>query len=1017
MRGYYCRDMFEVSVLGPVEVRRDGVDVPVPSGRTTDVLVRLALDAGRPVPVDRLLDDVWQGEVGTSRNTLQSKVSQLRRALGGAEAVTAGPAGYTLNVDVEGVDALVVAELAAQASEARLSGDHETSKEAATSALARFRGDVLSGAGDAPWIHPHRTRLEQLRLGLVEDQLAARVALGGGSDVIADLTSLVDAHPLREGLWSSLITALYRSGRQAEALAAYTRVRTLLSDELGVEPGPGLRRLEEQILRQSPALGDREVVLLPPPGNLPSLVADLVGRTDDLATLDRLVADHRLVTITGTAGVGKTRTAIEVGRHLTASGGVWLVRLDAVADGRDVARAVEETLHVSGGQAALVDRLSSADAVLLLDNCEHVVDAVAGLVTGLLDAAPTLRVLATSQVALRLDGEVTHPLEPLTQADAAVLFVDRATRARATAVASDDDEAIQALCAALDGLPLAIELAAARVRSLSVQEVARRLDEHRFTLLRDPTSRAPQRRRTLGAAIGWSYDLLFPDDQRGLWALAVFAGGAPLPAVEHVLGVLGVPSGAALDVLDRLVERSLLTVEIGAGGSVRFRLLDSIRAFALDRLTAAGVEDVARFAHAQWWDREASMCRGLVRGPGQPDVLDVVRSDRANIDAALAWTSTHDPGMGLRTAVGFAWAWVVLGDGVAGSARLREALGAAGPDPDRALALDALLVAGWLEASAGNVSRAQTDLDQAGILVTAEDDSGRADLHLHLAFLRIQQGRPADVLGEAGAALALDRDLGRTWHVAASLLLCAYGSIMVGDTGAASASAQEALDLLTTLRDPWGLVHAGGILGAVAQAEHRFDDAAAALSAAAQESERSGFLGQAALHLARWGRVEQQRGNLDAAITTLERALAAAHRDGDQRIAATARTTLARILRARGEVVPALALLQLNEAWYDTAGGDGALLTRALLAALTQDVGVPGPNPSSVLDATTLAGDAEARLVVLDALARGALERGDVTDASRLLALADEQHETMRHVVDDADRIDAVAVRAAVTGS
>jgi predicted ATPase/DNA-binding SARP family transcriptional activator len=1006
-----------VAVLGPVEVRRDGEPVPVPGGKTTEVLVRLALDAGRPVRAERFIEDLWADAAGTGRNTLQSKVSQLRRALGDPGLVAAAGGGYLLDVEPANVDALVVHGAAESVTTARRAGRASAAAEAATEALRLFRGDVLADAGDGDWLQPHRARLEEVRLGLVEDRLAARVAVGSGGDVIGELEGLVEQYPLREGLWSSLITALYRTGRQADALAAYARVRGLLLDQLGVDPGPGLRSLEEQILQQSPALGadPARPVLTGGLGNLPALTSDLVGRADELATLRRQVGEHRLVTVVGSAGVGKTRTAIEVARGLEPAGGAWLVRLDGVDPSTSIPRVVAETLHVSGGEEMLADRFAGAESLLLLDNCEHVVEQVVTLVDRLLDAAPGLTVLATSQVPLGLDGEVVEGLEPLGLDDSTALFAGRATQHRHQFVLDEDNAAVvEEVCRALDGLPLAIELAAARVKSLSVQEIARRLDD-RFSLLRDPTSRSPERRRGLAGAIGWSYDLLFPDDQRGLWTLSVFAGGAPLAAAEHVLGALDVPAESAVDVVGRLADRSLVSVEVDGAGEVRYRLLDSIRAFARERLVEAGLEDAAAAAHAAWFAGVGDRCVAVIRGPGQPGCLAVVRAERANIDGALAWAATRDPLLGLRLAIGFGWTWVVLGDGVAGAARVRDAVTAAGRLAPAGAEAEALLLAGWLEASAGDVVRAQDDLDR--VLVLADrlgDERVRADATRHLAFLRIQQGRPQDVLAEASASLEVYRERGFTWEVAAGLLLAAYGSIMLGDTAGATAAAEEAVELLTPIGDSWGMVHARGMLGAIAQAEHRLDTAAIHLAGAAEESERLGFLGQAALHLTRLGRVEQQRGDPDAAIATLDRAIEAARRSGDLRIAATARVTLARILRSRGDDVVALALLEQTDRWYRTAGGGvGALLTRCLLASLSSavDPAAAGRRLETLLTEAQATEDHETALLATDALGRLAAERGDLDHAHHLLGAADVLHEGLRHVVDDDDRTDAHLAR------
>ena len=1008
--------MLTVAVLGPVEVRRDGDLVSVPSGKTTEVLVRLALEAGRAVRAEQVIEDLWADAASTGRNTLQSKVSQLRRALGDASLVSAASGGYALHVDRASVDALAVGDLAESVAAARQTGDQAAVVDAADEALALFRGEVLVDAGEGDWLAPHRARLEEIKLGLVEDRLAALVALGAGGEVIGELESLVEQHPLREGLWSSLITGLYRAGRQADALAAYARVRALLVEELGVDPGPALRSLEEQILLQSPALGGEAErrVLAGGIGNLPALTSELVGRTDELTALRDLLRDHRLVTVVGPAGVGKTRTAIELARGLRPAGGVWLVRLDAVDEATSVPRVVAETLEVSGGEAQLVDRFAGAEAVLLFDNCEHVVDAVADLVTRLLDGAAGLSVLATSQVPLGLPGEVVHVLDPLPPADAATLFGSRATSARRD-FAVDDESAVvvEEVCRALDGLPLAIELAAARVRSLSVQEIARRIED-RFTLLRDPTSRVPDRRHGLAAAIGWSYDLLFPDDQRGLWALSVFSGGAPLAAVEHVLGTLDVPPESAVDVVDRLVDRSLVGVDVAAGGEVRYRLLDSIRAFARARVGEAGLVDVAAAAHAGWFAGAADRCCADIRGPEQSACVALVRSERANIDSALAWTTGHEPLLGLRLAIGFGWTWVVLGDGATGAARVRDAVTAAGAQAPLGAQAEALLVAGWLEASAGDVELAQQDLDRVAELgTTLGDQHVMADVRRHTAFLRIQQGRPQDVLAETGASLVVYRDSGFTWETAASLVLAAYGSIMLGDTGSATAAAEESVGLLRPLADSWGMVHAEGMIGAIAQAEHRFDDAATALAGAAAESERLGFLGQAALHLTRLGRVEQQRGNPDGAAETLTRAMSAAQRSGDLRIAATARTTLARLMRASGDDVVAAALLEQTDRWYRTAGGgDGALLVRGMLAAIADDGDLDG-----VLAEARRTGDREAELVALDGLARRAETQDDRAAATRLLAEADELHAGLGHLVDEADRTDARWVRERVRQS
>ena len=882
--------------------------------------------------------------------------------------------------------------------------------------MALFRGDVLVDAGDGDWLHPHRTRLEELRLALLEDRAAARVELGGGGDLIAELELLTARHPLREGLWSSLVIALYRAGRQADALAAYRRVRRLLDVELGIEPGQRLRELESHILRQAAALapaGGHPPASQPSIGNLPALATPLVGRENDLATLADLLATRRLVTVVGPAGVGKTRTAIEAARALHPPGGVWLVRLDALDGDAPLARSLAESLQLAGGKQTLVDRLAGTPTVLLLDNCEHLLDPVAQLVDDLLARAPGLRVLTTSQAALGLDAETVHPLDPLSLDDSVTLFTERAARSRRTVGPEDGTaEAVRSVCASLDGLPLAIELAAARTRSLTVQDISRRLDD-RFTLLRDPAGRGPERRRALAGAIGWSYDLLFPDDQRGLWALATFAGGAPLAAAEHVLAALDVPATAAVDVVDRLVDRSVVTMEPDDGGGTRYRLLDSIRVFALDRLTEAGLHGTAQAAHAAWFALAADRAAATVRTSAQPGCVALARSERANLDAALAWSAEHDPQLGLRLAVGFGWTWVVLGDGVAGASRIRTALATAGPAADPERQATALLLAGWLEASAGNVEQAQQDLYAATALADRLDDPRlTADCDRHRAFLAIQQGRPAEVLAHSEPCVRTYRELGLPWETAAGLLLGAFGSIMVGDTGTAGRNAAETRDLLIPLDDSWGLVHAEGLLGAIATAEQRFDDAAGFLERAVSRSLALGFAGQAALHLTTLGRVRQRAGDQAAAVDLLGRAIEAASRAGDLRIAATARTHLARARRALGDPAAARELLEQNDHWYRGSGhGGGALLSRCLLAALraADDPASAAAALQAVLDEAGRAQDHEAQVLALDALAHHAARQSDRAAAEELLRSADRLAAHLRHVLDQADRIDAAA--------
>src|SRR4051812_11009478 len=350
--------MIAVSVLDAVELHRDGERVAVRGGKTTEVLIRLALEAGVMVRTERLIEDLWADEaVGTARNTLQTKVSRLRRALGDAALVTGTSAGYTLEVDPSAVDALEVLRLAAQISAFRSAGDPAAALETADAALAMFKGEILSGAGECDWVIPYRARLEEARLGLSEDGFAARLDLGAAGDVVGDLDRLVNEHPEREGLWSLLMIALYRDGRQADALATYQRARTWLADELGLDPGLLLQQLEQQILAHDASLGVPSSTMRrlgpdKPPGNLPSLTAELIGRDLEVAAVARLLESARLVEIVGPGGVGKTALAVATGRALSADGaapdGVWLARLETAVTAAEVNDTLVSALNVGG---------------------------------------------------------------------------------------------------------------------------------------------------------------------------------------------------------------------------------------------------------------------------------------------------------------------------------------------------------------------------------------------------------------------------------------------------------------------------------------------------------------------------------------------------------------------------------------------------------------------------------------------------------------------------------------------
>ena len=1029
-------------MLGPLEVIRDGQRVAVPGGKTSELVVRLALEAGAPVGADRLVDDLWAaGGRSTRRNTLQSKIAMLRRALGDPAAIVSRDGGYALAVEPPDVDAFAALAVVATAARLLAAGDDRRAADLCASTLKLYRGDVLQAAGDGEWVDPHRARLEEARAKLLEIQWDARLRLGDVADVVGELEAAVATYPYQESLWELLITALYRTGRQADALSTYQRVKRQLADDLGLDPRPQLQELEQRILVQDPSLdADSDAVVRVEGarsiGNLPSMTVELVGREPEVAALSDLLARERLVEVVGPGGIGKTAVAVAVGRRLASStdvragavaSGIWLARLETAATAHEVIDVLVGAVDGPGDEAALFERLKGTTDVVILDNCEHVIDAAAALAVRLLDAAPGLRILCTSQVSLDVDGEVVFELAPLALADAVELFTHRATAQRLSHTASADGDSVRELCRSLDGLPLAIELAAARTKTLSVEEISRRLDD-RFLVLSDPTSRRPERRRSLRSTIRWSYDLLFPDDQRGLWALATFAGGAPLPAVEFVLEALDVPAAAAIDVVGRLASRSLVIVEHEAAPpsrsaradsaplpTVRYRLLDSIRAFALEVMSDSDLSDRAKAAHSAWFARAAGLSTEGVRSRHQAEHLSFARTERANIEAAVNWSATHDPLLALDIVNGFGWAWVVLGDS-RGAQRIMTALRSAGSDAaqaqDRARGL---LLAAWIEASTDHLELARDHLTLATALSEeAHDADLQARCAYYLAYVVSHHGEFRRAMELTDQSRAIYDTLDRPWDQAANWLFAARAAISVGDQRRSVEAAEQVQHWLRVVEDPWLHVRGEAILGELARLQLRFDDAVLHLGRAAERSRQLGFKQTEAYQATSLGRAQCQAGDYDSGLATLQLALDKAQATGDVRLAALARVHLGRVLRAVGQTAAARTALEAATAWHRNAGGgEQAALGECLLAAMDGADHVPGAEERllRILDEARRHDDAPVEVFALDALARIAAATPDVSTARDRCADADRRLSAAAHFITDLDRTDAHWVR------
>ncbi|MGV9348045.1 BTAD domain-containing putative transcriptional regulator [Streptomyces spiralis] len=631
-------------ILGPLDIRTDdGTPVDPGGPRPRALLTLLLLDVGRTVPTERLIDGLYGAEPPAGAlGALQSQISRLRRRLGPRTAIEADPVGYRLAAAPDSVDAHRFALMTEEGRAALAAGDPARAAARLREALALWRGPALPDLPDAD-AHAAVARLEELRLAAVQDRVEADLALGGGPGLVPELRALLAAHPLDERLYGQLMRALHTAGRPAEALTAYEQARRTLADELGTDPSGELSALHLELLQ-----GGGFAPARPP---LPAQLTRFVGRDAELARIAALLADpgSRLVTLTGPGGAGKTRLAIEAAR---TGADACLVELAPLADGTKVPYAILTALGIREGfrhattdiTGRLLAALEDRELLLVLDNCEHLVEDAARLAGLLLGSCPGVRILATSREALGITGEVLVPVPTLPPEPAERLFLDRA---RAVRPGFEGHARVADICRALDGLPLAIELAAARLRTLEPEELADRLDDRFRLLSRGDRTKAP-RHRTLRAVVEWSWDLLDAEEQELAGRLTVFPGGATADAVQAVCGV-PYPE----DLLASLVEKSFLEV---SGG--RYRMLETVRVFAAEHAVDQGG---LRDAHAAYFLRLAERAEPHLRGDGQLPWLARLAAEHANLDAALRHLAGTDHAGALRLMALLSWFWRLRG--------------------------------------------------------------------------------------------------------------------------------------------------------------------------------------------------------------------------------------------------------------------------------------------------------------------------------------------------------------------
>ncbi len=692
-------------VLGPLEVAdQRGRSLALTGTGLRRLLAVLVLRANETVSTDQLADALWgdQPPVGV-RNALQGQVSKLRRALSSDTeqlALRTTGDGYVLDVPAGSTDLGRFETLLAEGRGHATADRQADAARALTEALAQWKGEALADFAFDEFARPIRSRLHELRLVCREERIEADLALGRGAELVAELEQLADEHPLRERLCRQLMTALYRAGRQADALRAFQRARTILVEEIGVEPGPELAAMERRILAHDPTLtgpdsgpemaqgagATREwpgTVLAPGAQPALSTLSTCVGRGADRALLSDLLTTRRLVTVTGPGGVGKTRIASEVAADPESrwARAVWVLELGSWDGPTAVADAIKHTFAspVGSGPAQapaadsaviqVAEAIGSNELLILLDNCEHVLAEAARATGMLLRHCPKLTILATSRTPLGVAGEVVHQLQPLDAAAAVELFVGRAGEASTRFSANDAELAvIERICERLDRLPLAIELAAARTRAFTLDHLAHRLGTHldatqgrRLKVLGSADGDRPARHHTLHAAVEWSYDLLFEDERLLLDRLSVFAGGFSLEGAEAVGAGSGIDADDVADILARLVDKSLIAHQrpetAGRGrGSSRYRLLQAVAEFAAERLKTSGATDTVRHHHLQWLAGLTDGAAVGLRGPDQDRWVELLGDEEQNLGRAARWIfEGGDPTVGLRIVANLGW--------------------------------------------------------------------------------------------------------------------------------------------------------------------------------------------------------------------------------------------------------------------------------------------------------------------------------------------------------------------------
>ncbi|WP_312033726.1 BTAD domain-containing putative transcriptional regulator [Actinoplanes sp. TBRC 11911] len=978
-----------VTLLGTFAVCRGDTAVPLPGARLRGLLTRLALAGGRAVPPGVLIDALWPEEdLGSPVNALQSLVSRLRKLLGAADAVVQVEGGYRLDVTDDAVDALRFERLAADGRERLRTGDARSAAALLAEAVALWAAagtsaataDTSAAMADtiaavAPAV---AARLARVATDAGADLAEAELALGDAAAAGTRLTALLAEQPADERVAALLMDALAAQGRQAEALDLYERVREELADRLGADPGAALRERHTRLLRAEPAPAEPA----PSTGNLPASLTSFIGRDDDLARIDTLLAAGRLVTVVGPGGAGKTRIALEAGRRHRHEyrDGTWLIDLSAVTESSKVAGAVLADIGLRGSALfegrmrvgddeldVLADQLSGRESLLLVDNCEHLIDAVAYVVEALLRRCSGLRVLATSREPLAVDGESLVPLGSLAlpSVDDGVVQARRTAsvrlfteRAAAVRPGFDVDDRtlgdVLQVVRGLDGMPLALELAAARLRTLTLADLAAGLSD-RFRLLTTGSRTALPRHRTLRAVIAWSWELLGPHERTVAERVSVLPGGVTPASATAVCGGTDVPAAEIADLLAALVDKSLLQLSPEPG---RYRMLETLREYGIERLAERGELNAVRDLAAHHLARLVARRDPQLRGAGQLDALREMAAEYDNALAALRHLCDSGDGVGAITlGMNLSWYWQMFGRHQEATYWLGEVLALPGAErtPVRDSA-EAVLLLNQI----GSRSAAAVEAVQAS----------EAQLRERAERLLTYSALPAFGSALAAVSLFFPREVERAlviidrliegpdvWLSGLAHMFRAQVFENEGNLDQVRLDVDAALDCFTRAGDRWGVATALPMRALMRQYDGDLDGALGDLNEARANAREFGSLslGDEIFIDMRWIDLHMRRGDEDQALAVLEtardRSLRASSPEMDVLVSAMEATVLLQV----GELDRAEELLRRADAGMTSGVPFGGDHGRALVHAAWSWLSLKRGDPARAEDALAAA--------------------------------------------------------------